>query len=190
MPAHSPVPAPRDDQRDEADGLVEIAERTADQIDDAVPAAPELENTVLVDEQRVVRLAGPLFALLSLCLLPWTAFLAIALPSRELAAHYDVAWAGFDIMLLAGLAATAYFALRRSRYLSLAATATGTMLIIDAWFDVLTSRSSARLVALAFAVAVELPLSALCWWLAIHTQEIAEQRIALLLRGRRVQATR
>jgi hypothetical protein len=35
-------------------------------------------------------------------------------------------------MLLAALAATAFFALRRSRYLSMAATATAVLLVVDA----------------------------------------------------------
>jgi hypothetical protein len=90
-------------------------------------------------------------------------------------------------MLLIALAATAYFALRRSRNLSVAATSAGTLLIVDAWFDVLTSRHRQLPVSIAFAVLIELPLAAVCWWLNMQTQAIAEKRIALLLpraRGR------
>jgi hypothetical protein len=43
--------------------------------------------------------------------------------------HYDAAWAGFDVMLVVALASTGYFALRRSRYLATAATAT--LLVVD-----------------------------------------------------------
>jgi hypothetical protein len=61
------------------------------------------------------------------------------------------------------------------------------MLIVDAWFDVLTSRRHDRMVAVLVAFAVELPLAAVCGWLSQQTQAIAEKRIALLLprtRGR------
>jgi len=156
--------------------------RAADRVDDLIPPAQELGNEVLVDDHWMVRAAGPVFALLSLLFIPWIAFIALKLPSRELSRHYDLAWAGFDVMVLIALASTAYFALRRSRYLTTAATAAGTMLIVDAWFDVLTSPYRDRLVALIFAFAIELPLAAVCWWLSQQTQAIAEKRIAAIER--------
>jgi len=155
--------------------------RAAQRVDGLVPPAPELGNEVLIDDHWLIRVAGPLFAVLSLLLIPWIAFLATVLPSRQLSRHYDLAWAGFDGMLFVALAATAYFALRRSRNLSVAAASAGTLLIVDAWFDVLTSRRRELPVSIAFAVFVELPLAALCWWLSKQTQAIAEKRIALLL---------
>lgn len=155
--------------------------KAAERVDDLVPPAPELGNEVLIDDHWLVRIAGPLFAVLSLLLIPWIAFLASVLPSRQLSRHYDLAWAGFDVMLLIALATTAYFALRRSRNLSVAASSAGTLLVIDAWFDVLTARRRQLPVSIAFAVFIELPLAALCWWLSKQTQAIAEKRIALLL---------
>jgi hypothetical protein len=141
---------------------------------------------VLIGDGRLVRLAGPLFALLSLCLIPWTIYLAIALPSRQLSRHYDVAWAGFDVMLLAALGASAYFALRRSPYLALSTSAAGTMLVVDAWFDILTSRAGAdRMMAIVFAVGIELPLAGLCWWLSRQTEAFVNERLTLLLHPRR-----
>jgi len=161
--------------------------KAAKRVDELVTPAPELGNEVLIDDHWLVRIAGPLFAVLSLLLIPWIVFLATVLPSRQLSRHYDFAWAGFDGMLLIALATTAYFALRRSRNLSVAATSAGTLLIVDAWFDVLTSRHRELPVSIAIAVLVELPLAALCWWLSKQTQAIAEKRIAVLLpraRGR------
>jgi hypothetical protein len=155
--------------------------RAARRVDDLVSPAPELGNEVLIDDHWLIRVAGPLFALLSVLLIPWIAFIALVLPSRQLSRNYDFAWAGFDGMLLIGLASTGYFALRRSRYLSVAATATGTLLIVDAWFDVLTSRRREVPFALALAIFIELPLALLCWWLSQQTQAIAEKRISLLL---------
>ncbi len=153
-------------------------------IDALVERAPEPENEVLIDEARVVRWAGPLFALFSLILLPWTIYLGETLPSRQLSPNYDTAWAGFDVILLIALASTAYFALRRSRYLSTAATATATLLVVDVWFDVLTTPSAQRPESIVLAVLVELPLAAVCTWLSLHTQQLTERRITLLTRRR------
>jgi hypothetical protein len=161
--------------------------KAAGRADHLVAPAPELGNEVLIDDHWLTRLAGPLFAILSILLIPWIAFIALVLPSRQLSENYDLAWAGFDGMLFIGLTSTAYFALRRSRYLSVAATALGTLLIVDAWFDVLTSRRREVPFAILLAVLVELPLAGLCWWLSQQTQAIAEKRISLLLpraRGR------
>ena len=142
-------------------------------IDQLVGAAPEPENTVLTDDARLVRWAGPSFL-----------YLAVSLPSRQLSPNYDIAWAGFDVFLLAGLVSTAYFALRRSRYLSTAAAATATLLVVDAWFDCMTTPADQRWQSFVLCGLVELPLATLCLWLSYHTHQIAEHRIRLLLRQR------
>jgi hypothetical protein len=171
-------------------GLARDAEQVADQLDELVTPAREPENAVLTDNTRVIRWAGPAFALLSLILLPWIAYLAHSLPSRQVSADYDVAWSGFDVMLLAALAGTGYFALRRSRYLATAAAAAATLLVVDAWFDVMTTLPGQRLQPLALAAGVELPLAAVCVWLSLHTQQLAERRLVLLLRrGRKTEAS-
>ena len=153
-------------------------------IDQLVGAAPEPENTVLTDDARLVRWAGPSFLLFSLILLPWIGYIAVSLPSRQLSPNYDIAWAGFDVFLLAGLVSTAYFALRRSRYLSTAAAATATLLVVDAWFDCMTTPADQRWQSFVLCGLVELPLATLCLWLSYHTHQIAEHRIRLLLRQR------
>jgi hypothetical protein len=170
--------------------LAHDAEDVADRLDELVKPAREPENAVLVDNARVVRWAGPAFALFSLILLPWIVYLAYSLPSRRVSADYDVAWAGFDAMLLAALAGTGYFALRRSRYLAAAASATATLLVVDAWFDVMTTLPGQRLEPVALAVLVELPLASVCIWLSFHAQLLAERRLVLLLRRSRKTRTR
>jgi hypothetical protein len=155
-------------------------------VDAMVDRAPEPENAVLADGARVVRWAGPIFALFSLILLPWTIYLAGSLPARQVSANYDAAWTGFDVLLMLTLASTAYFALRRSRYLATAASATAALLAVDAWFDVLTSPAGQRIESIALAAFVELPLAAVCIWLSWHTQQLEERRIVLLLRRSRV----
>ena len=140
------------------------------------------ENAILTDNARIVRWTGPLFALFSVILLPWIAYIAASLPARQLSPNYDVAWAGFDVMLCAALASTAYFALRRSRYLSTAATATAALLVVDAWFDVMTTPARERLESILLCALVELPLAAVCMWLSYHTHQLAERRIVLMQR--------
>jgi hypothetical protein len=162
--------------------LAHDAEEVAGQLDGLVKPAPEPENSVLADNARLVRWAGPAFALFSLILLPWIVYLAYSLPTRQVSSDYDVAWAGFDVMLLVALASTGYFALRRSRYLATAATAAATLLVVDAWFDVVTTLPGQRLEPVALAVLVELPLASVCVWLSLHTQQLAERRLVLLLR--------
>jgi hypothetical protein len=95
-------------------------------------------------------------------LVPWTLWLALSLPKNEVAHHYNVAWAGFDLALAAGIAATAWSAMHRTRWLVPLATATATMLLCDAWFDVVTSTPGDRLEAVLLAALAELPLAAVC----------------------------
>ena len=136
---------------------------------------PSRRTSSSLDDARVVRWTGPLFALFSLILLPWTIYLGASLPSRQESPHYDVAWTGFDVILLVGLAATAYFALRRSRYLAISAAATGALLVVDAWFDVMTTPGNQVAQSIVLAAAVELPLAAVCLWLSLHTEHLAER---------------
>lgn len=162
-------------------GLADEAEEAAEKLDRKVHRAPEPENTVLMDNARIVRWAGPAFALFTIILLPWTIYLGFSLPSHQLSSHYDIAWSGFDVLLMAALASTAYFALRRSRYLAPAATATATLLVVDAWFDVMTSPSNQLAQSLLLAVLIELPLAAVCAWLSYHTEHLEGRRMILLL---------
>jgi hypothetical protein len=159
-------------------------EDLVDRLDALVAPAPEPENAVLTDDTRAVRWAGPLFALFALIMVPWTVYIGESLPRRQLSPHYDASWAGFDVMLLATLAATAFFALRRSRYLSMVATATAVLLVVDAWFDLMTTPSGQLAQSIVLAAVVELPLAAVCIWLSLHTQELTERRIVLLMRRR------
>jgi hypothetical protein len=82
------------------------------------------------------------------------------------------------------LAWTAWCAMRRSPNLAIAASMNAVMLLVDAWFDVVTAPSGTELaLALAMALLVEMPLSVVCVWLARNGQRIAERRVTLRLRG-------
>jgi hypothetical protein len=108
------------------------------------------------------RWLGPVLLLPALALGPWTLYLTYSLPSRHLTHHYDLAWVGFDIALLASFAITGWFALHPSKWLVPAAAVTGTMLLCDAWFDVITSSGNEQAESILEACLAELPLAALC----------------------------
>jgi hypothetical protein len=147
-------------------------------------------DTQLSDETRALAWIGWPFALFALILIAWTVYLAGSLPSEQVSTHYDAAWAGFDVMLALALAATAYFALRLPSYLPIASGSTATLLVVDAWFDVLTTPGVQRIESILLAVVVELPLASFCIWLSWHTRQLEERRIARLTRGRGVRRGR
>jgi hypothetical protein len=112
-----------------------------------------------------------ILGLVAIFLVPWTLYLTFTLPSRHLTEHYDLAWVGFDIALLAAFAATAWAAYRRLGWLLPLAAVTGTMLVCDAWFDVVTSQGGSELLEAALeAVFGELPLAALCAYIVVDVE--------------------
>ena len=124
-------------------------------------AAPEPSEAVLPDPEQVPMPAWvtPVLSLAALALVPWTLWLTFSLPMQRVAHNYDIAWVGFDIALLAAFAANSWAAYRGSHWLVPLAAALGTMLICDAWFDVMTSHGGdERLESLLSAAFVELPL--------------------------------
>lgn len=128
------------------------------------------------------RWVAPLFAVLGAATVPWTAYLAISLPQQARTHNYRLAWVGFDVMLIVVLLATAYAAWRGLRLVGLLAASTATILIVDAWFDVTTSRRADRPWAVLSAVLVELPLAVVCGWIALHADQVVGRRLRLLAR--------
>jgi hypothetical protein len=108
-----------------------------------------------------------LYTAAALALLPWIAYLAVTLPKRNLDLHYRAAWVGFDILLAFAIIRTAYMAFRIDERVQLSATATATLLIVDAWFDVTTSSSRSEfLAAVVLASFVEIPAAIFSLYLA------------------------
>ena len=106
------------------------------------------------------------FGAIGLGLLPWTAWLTTSLEPHHSTDNWDLAWTGFDSVLAALFILTAYAAWHRRRWLPAAAAATGALLVADAWFDVtLASRTDDLKVAIIEAVAGELPVAAVCFWI-------------------------
>ena len=136
---------------------------------------------------RRVTVAGWMLAALAALMVPWTAYLFVVLPRTAPAAHFDLAWGGFDLALLVLLALTGWAAVRRRRWLAAVAGASAALLAADAWFDVVTAPAPGeRWVALAMAAVVELPLAGVCGWLAVRGQDLVDRRLAMARPGRQV----
>lgn len=119
---------------------------------------------------RGMRRAGGLLAFCGLALLPWLYVLATGLPATARAAHWPLAWVGLDALEALGLIATGLLAARGDRRHALAAAATATLLVVDAWFDTTTAAPGGDFAtAVAMALGAELPLAALCGRLALRT---------------------
>lgn len=104
-----------------------------------------------------------------LAMIPWLVALGWLLPGTVTAPHWNVAWVGLDGLEAAGLFITGRLIRRGDRRYTVTATLTGTALLIDAWFDVLTAASRGDLlVALLVACVAELPVSGLCFFLALR----------------------
>jgi len=118
-------------------------------------------------------------------LLPWALWLSSWLPATHHSVHWDLAWSGFDVGLAACFCATALSAYRRAvGWAGAFAAATGTMLIVDAWFDVMLESHGNELgTAIVLAVVFELPAAAFCFWIAFRTESFVSQALHLAPAG-------
>jgi hypothetical protein len=136
------------------------------------PVSPTRRIAVLYHLRRTRHWLVLLLGGVALALLPWTAFLSATLPGRHVAHHWDIAWAGFDLLEAGALIATLWALVRGSPLLPLLAAVAGTALGTDAWFDMVTATPGRELAwAVAEAVAAEFPLAALCFWIALDSTE-------------------
>ncbi|HZT91413.1 MAG TPA: hypothetical protein VFA05_05170 [Gaiellaceae bacterium] len=111
------------------------------------------------------------FAGIGIGLLPWTLWLASSLSPQHVTDSWNLAWSGFDSGLAVLFIATALAAYRRSPWVGALAAATGTLLVTDAWFDiVLESHADERRFSILLALVAELPSAAFCFWIAYRTE--------------------
>jgi hypothetical protein len=131
-------------------------------------------------DRSLLRLRHWVFVILggvALALLPWTVYLSFSLPSEHQSAHWDIVWPGLDVAIALAIAGTVVTLVRCSGYLPIFATAAGTLLLCDAWFDTLTSNAGNELAWAAFeALAAEVPLAIFCFWLAVDAETLAAAR--------------
>jgi hypothetical protein len=109
----------------------------------------------------------PFFALAGLVLVPWTVYLTFSLPSHHETADWRTVWAGFDAAEAIALIGVAVSAVRHSPWLEAIAAIAGTLLCTDAWFDITLEWGGKHMASsLVEAAFVELPLAAICFWVA------------------------
>jgi hypothetical protein len=137
-------------------------------------SAPEIQRW-----RRVRRFGGTALLVSAVVLVPWALYLGYTLPARHRVLHWDAIWFGFDLALALALLLTAIAAIRGRPWLAIPATASGTLLVCDAWFDVLTARGAHEVTtALLEAALIELPLAGLCVWMALRVDRINLHRTA------------
>lgn len=130
----------------------------------------------LIGIRRRSRRAALAYMLMGLALIPWTIYLAVSLPKREIDTHYQGAWVGFDLLLVVAIVLTAYYAFRMDDRVQLPAMATATLLVVDAWFDVMTAgRRNATFEALLMALFVEIPAALFSLFLARQVNRHVDQ---------------
>jgi hypothetical protein len=113
------------------------------------------------------------FAAIGVALLPWTVWLSASLEPRHVTSDWDIAWSGFDTGLALLFVATAIAAYRRSPWVAALAAALGTLLVVDAWFDVvLDSHWDERRYSIMLAAFAELPMAAVCFWIAQRAERL------------------
>ena len=102
-------------------------------------------------------------------LVPWCVVLAATLPRTTQAQNWSLAWTGLDAAEAVAALATAALLARGDSRACLTAAAGGTLLMVDAWFDVCTSAPGlGHTLAVSEAALVELPLACAAGWLAVR----------------------
>lgn len=110
-----------------------------------------------------------IYIAVSSLLIPWTLWLAYSLPVTHIDRKWNVTWVGFDVGLYVALALTAVLGRRGSGWTIMAATASATLLLADAWFDITTAGPGMdSAVSYLTAIVVELPLACLALLTAYH----------------------
>jgi hypothetical protein len=93
-------------------------------------------------------------------LIPWTIYLAFTLPDNFSAHYWSIAWVGFNIALITVLGFATWAAYYQRQILVAASIVAATLIICDAWFDVIMSLgTSDQLLSIITAVFVEIPLA-------------------------------
>jgi hypothetical protein len=107
----------------------------------------------------------------AIALVPWTLWLTWSLPAQHVARHWRAAWVGYDLALALLLLATGVASVRRSPQIVVAGSAAATLLLADAWFDVVTAARGGELVeSVLEAVFAEIPLALVCLWIAYDAE--------------------
>ena len=115
---------------------------------------------------RRTQLLSTILLVSATALIIWTIFLGLTLPRKYDAGHWDLLWTGFDVGLFCVLGYAAWAAWFRRQVLATTAIVAGTLLLCDAWFDVITSIGHRdQWLTLVTGFGGELPLAVFFFWL-------------------------
>lgn len=123
-------------------------------------------------KSRVKRLRLPrrpmqIFAIIAIFLVPWSLWLSYSLPIDHTDHRWNLVWSIFDVGMLGSMAMTAYLGMKKSGWVVIWASITGTFLLVDAWFDCITAKDAwEHLTSISSATFIEIPLGLLAFWIA------------------------
>ncbi|MFD8393836.1 hypothetical protein ACFV2N_32695 [Streptomyces sp. NPDC059680] len=100
-------------------------------------------------------------------LVPWTVVLGLTLPGSAEVGNWPLAWIGLDVLMATGCAATAFLGLRGDARARLTASATASVAVLDAWFDITTAGTGAPLAEALLCAVAEGALAGACVHLAV-----------------------
>ncbi|MGW3353881.1 hypothetical protein ACWDFL_00485 [Streptomyces bungoensis] len=109
----------------------------------------------------------------SVLLVPWMIVLAVTLPGSTQVRHWALAWIGLDVLMAAGCATTALLGLRGDSRARLTASATASVAVLDAWFDITTAPAGAELAQAVGCAVLEGALAGTCVYLALSRRVLA-----------------
>jgi hypothetical protein len=116
-----------------------------------------------------------------LALAGWIVYLALNLPMHFEATHWRGVWVGLDLAELTGFALTAWAAWQQRQIVIFSMIVTGTLLVCDAWFDVvLDSGTPEARMSIIAAVLAELPLAFLLFGAARRLVRISVETVMRL----------
>src|SRR5271168_2698975 len=140
------------DQKFDADALSSLTE----------DERRDLLRQLVSSEQHLAIKSGPswrwdlmlvLIIVGCIALAGWIGYLAVSLPLFYRAGSWRGAWVGFDMAELVAFAATGWAAWKRRQILIICLVVLATLLLCDAWFDVvLNSRTGGFLASLLSAL--------------------------------------
>jgi hypothetical protein len=162
----------------------ELARLSVDEREELALLLVELGGAEAAGNPRSRRRFLVFVAVCIVVLAVWIVALGLTLPPHETTKQWRLAWIGFDVAELLAFAATGWAAWRGRQLIIPALIVVGTLLLCDAWFDVVLSwNTDERWGSVAGAVVIELPLAALFWWLArrlvLRTISVARSRLGL-----------
>jgi hypothetical protein len=108
-------------------------------------------------------------------LIPWIVLMFTVPAAVNVPKHWQLVWGGFDCFLVLGFAVTAFRLITRSPRGAVTAAMTGTMLLIDAWFDVLTTHRGGQIISILMALFAEIPCAVICFYVSRRIVSLFEQ---------------